>query len=63
MGLRLRGGGAARWVFASQMSWGYSALPVCYPVEHPPLVAEQLLGEHRQFVYGDEARQRLPELA
>jgi hypothetical protein len=34
-----------------------------WPVEHPPLVAKQLLGAHRQFVFGDESRQRLPELA
>ena len=32
-------------------------------IEHPPLVAKQLLGAHRQFVFGDEARQRLPELS
>jgi hypothetical protein len=34
-----------------------------WPVEHPPLVAKQLLGAHRQFVFGELARQRLPELA
>lgn len=34
-----------------------------WPVEHPPLVAKQLLGAHRQFVFAQEARQRLPELA
>jgi len=34
-----------------------------WPVEHPPLVAKQLLGAHRQFVFGQESRQRLPELA
>ncbi len=34
-----------------------------WPAEHPPLVAKQLLGAHRQFVFGLEARQRLPELA
>jgi hypothetical protein len=34
-----------------------------WPVEHPPLVAKQLLGVHRQFVFGLEARQRWPELA
>jgi hypothetical protein len=34
-----------------------------WPVEHSPLVAKQLLGAHRQFVFGEESRQRLPELA
>ncbi len=34
-----------------------------WPVENPPLVAKQLLGAQRQFVFGEEARQRLPELA
>lgn len=28
-----------------------------------PLVAKQLLGAHRQFVFGQESRQRWPELA
>ena len=32
-------------------------------IEHPPLVAKQLLGAQRQFVFADEARQRLPELS
>ena len=31
-------------------------------IEHPPLVAKQLLGALRQFVFADQARQRLPEL-
>lgn len=34
-----------------------------WPVEHPPLAAKQLMGLHRQFVFADEARYRLPELA
>ncbi|MCC7359919.1 MAG: hypothetical protein IT317_10605 [Anaerolineales bacterium] len=34
-----------------------------WPVEQVPLVAKQLLGAHRQFVFGDASRQRLPELA
>lgn len=33
-----------------------------WPVEQPPLAAKQLLGAHRQFVFGTESRQRLPEL-
>lgn len=32
-------------------------------IEHPPLVAKQLLGAQRQFVFAAEARQRLPELS
>lgn len=32
-------------------------------IEHPPLVAKQILGAARQFVFATEARQRLPELA
>ena len=34
-----------------------------WQVEHPPLVAKQMLGLHRQFVFAEEARFRLPELA
>jgi hypothetical protein len=34
-----------------------------WPVEHPPLAAKQMIGLHRQFVFADEARFRLPELA
>jgi len=32
-------------------------------VENPPLVAKQMLGVQRQFVFGKESRYRLPELA
>ncbi len=32
-------------------------------IEQPPLVAKQLLGLHRQFVWGQEMRFRLPELS
>lgn len=32
-------------------------------IEHPPLVAKQILGAARQFVFAAEARQRLPELS
>ena len=32
-------------------------------IEHPPLVAKQMLGAARQFVFAAEARQRLPELS
>lgn len=34
-----------------------------WPVEHPPLVAKQTIGLHRQFVFARESCFRLPELA
>lgn len=34
-----------------------------WPVEQLPLAAKQILGAERSFVFGDEARYRLPELA
>jgi hypothetical protein len=34
-----------------------------WPVEQPPLAAKQMIGLHRQFVFTDESRFRLPELA
>jgi len=34
-----------------------------WPVEQVPLAAKQMLGAHRAFVFGDESRYRLPELA
>ena len=34
-----------------------------WPVEQPPLVAKQMLGLHRQFVFAPTSCQRLPELA
>ncbi len=34
-----------------------------WPVEQLPQTAKQLLGANRQFVFGEAARQRLPELA
>jgi hypothetical protein len=34
-----------------------------WPVEQVPLVAKQLLGLERQFVFAQASRQRLPELA
>jgi len=34
-----------------------------WPVEHPPLVAKQTIGLHRQFVFADASCFRLPELA
>ena len=33
-----------------------------WPVEQVPLVAKQMLGLHRQFVFAPESCQRLPEL-
>jgi hypothetical protein len=37
--------------------------PHRWPVEQLPLAAKQMLGASRQFVFGAESRQRLPELA
>jgi hypothetical protein len=34
-----------------------------WPVEQLPLAAKQMLGASRQFVFAEESRQRLPELA
>lgn len=34
-----------------------------WPIEHPPLVAKQLLGLQRQFVFAEQSCWRLPELA
>ena len=34
-----------------------------WPIEQVPLAAKQMLGAHRAFVFGDESRYRLPELA
>ena len=34
-----------------------------WPIEQVPLAAKQMLGAHRAFVFGDESRHRLPELA
>jgi hypothetical protein len=34
-----------------------------WPVEQVPLAAKQMLGAHRAFVFSDESRYRLPELA
>lgn len=34
-----------------------------WPVEQIPLAAKQMVGAHRQFVWAEESRQRLPELA
>lgn len=34
-----------------------------WPVEQVPLVAKQMIGAPRAFVFGDESRYRLPELA
>jgi hypothetical protein len=34
-----------------------------WPIEQMPLAAKQMVGAHRAFVFGDESRHRLPELA
>lgn len=41
----------------------YAAYRQRWPVEQVPQAAKQLLGAHRQFVFGQASRQRLPELA
>lgn len=41
----------------------YAAYRARWAVEQVPQVAKQLLGAHRQFVFGQDARQRLPEVA
>jgi len=33
-----------------------------WPIEQPPLVAKQLLGGHRHYLFAAESRQRLPEV-
>ena len=34
-----------------------------WPIEQLPLAGKQMVGAHRQFVFAEETRQRLPELA
>jgi hypothetical protein len=34
-----------------------------WPIEQVPLAAKQMIGAHRAFVFGNESRYRLPELA
>jgi hypothetical protein len=41
----------------------YQVVQGRWGIEQPPLVAKQLLGAHRQFVYAPAMRFRLPELA
>lgn len=45
---------------AAQAAKAYGAR---WPVEQVPQAAKQMLGAHRQFVFGEDSRQRLPELA
>ena len=55
------------WVLATNLSVSAYALWCLYrdrwPVEQLPLAAKQMVGAHRAFVFGDESRHRLPELA
>jgi hypothetical protein len=55
------------WVVATNLPVSASALWGLYrdrwPIEQVPLAAKQILGAHRAFVFGDESRYRLPELA
>jgi hypothetical protein len=41
----------------------YAAYRARWPVEQVPQAAKQLLGAQRQFVFGEDSRQRLPEIA
>ncbi|MEO6320919.1 MAG: hypothetical protein ABIO73_10025 [Polaromonas sp.] len=41
----------------------YAPYRARWPVEQVPQAAKQLLGAHRQFVFGEDSRQRLPEVA
>lgn len=55
------------WVLATDLPLSAETVYLVYrdrwSVEHPPLAAKQMIGLHRQFVFADEARFRLPELA
>ena len=55
------------WVLATNLTLPAAELLAFYharwPIEQVPLTAKQLIGAHRQFVFADEARQRLPALA
>ena len=55
------------WVLATNLPVSVYALWCLYrdrwPIEQVPLAAKQMLGAHRAFVFGDESRHRLPELA
>jgi hypothetical protein len=55
------------WVLATNLPVSASALWCLYrdrwPVEQVPLAAKQMLGAHRAFVFAEESRHRLPELA
>ena len=54
-------------VLAGNVALTGAAFQACYrdrwPVEQLPLAAKQVVGAHRQFVFAEESRQRLPELA
>ena len=55
------------WVLATNLPVSASALWCLYrdrwPIEQMPLAAKQMVGAHRAFVFGEESRHRLPELA
>ena len=55
------------WVLATNLPVSAYALWCLYrdrwPIEQIPLAAKQMLGAHRAFVFGDESRYRLPEVA
>ena len=55
------------WVLATNLPVSAYALWCLYrdrwPIEQMPLAAKQMVGAHRAFVFGEESRHRLPELA
>lgn len=55
------------WLLVSSLNLSaaeaHTAFRERWPIEQLPHTAKQLLGAHRQFVFGEDARQRLPELA
>jgi len=55
------------WLLATDLPLSPSAVKALYqdrwPVEQIPLAAKQMVGAHRQFVWAEESRHRLPELA
>ncbi len=55
------------WLLATDLPLKPSAVKALYqdrwPVEQIPLAAKHMVGAHRQFVWAEESRHRLPELA
>ena len=55
------------WLLATDLPLEPADIKALYqdrwPVEQIPLAAKHMVGAHRQFVWAEESRQRLPELA